>query len=529
MNRYKVATFIIVALIGGFLVYYSTTLSASISSDSVEYMMGAKNLINGNGFTILNPNGSFVPITLHPPLYSLFLAFLNLLGFTSISAARWLSILLMVATVSILGLGIYRLSSSYSLAITTSLVFTLSASVQEVYYIAMSDGLSLFLTILALLVLVHLVQRPTKSILVLFSFLSAMIVLTRFIGIVILPTGVLILLISHSDTWSKRLKFILSYLSLFILITLPYLFYSINTKSAVAGRKIVIDSHLWSNLAPFRVGLINTIWSWIPFNSSLPAIPYPLQLFFLVSMSVILGCLLVLVIVRKTRRDETIGREDTAIPTVFLTYGFIFLVGFAASYLFTFPKPDVNPRTLIPALLVMIVVFFSMIWLLAKELGKSKQLLSQLIMVLSCILILAGSTPFMWSSINGWHNYSGSCGSPIWINSSVIPAILKLPASTPLIASDEACIYLLTGRRPYDLRDLQISNLLHIPRFGDNPSDPLQVIFREQKAALIITSGFEYYLEAKYSYGVGDTTIMQSLVAGLVSNNYHNVSIYYYP
>lgn len=529
MKKWAHIILAIPAIIGGFAVYYSTSLGPFVGSDSVGYMVGAKNLLGGYGLNVLNPDGSYYPITLHPPLYSLSLAFMQILGFNLIDAARWLSILLMVATVSMLGFGLYRLSLSPVLAVTASLVIIFSPAMQEVFYLAMSDALSLFLTVSALFSLIrYLNQKHSLPLLIAFAVFSALLILTRYTGLAILPTGFLILSIAGTDPWAKRIKRGLGYVGLASIFCLPWIVYTYYAAGTLAGRDPANISGFWSALAPFRLNLVENIWGWLPFSQSIPIDAYRLKLFVITLLILFHLLLSAILIYRKQNINEYFINRVALIPITFLSYAGMYAFVFLIAYLLTRPTPDIDSRTLLPLFTTLVLAFFSTLWLWTQTRDQQKTLWLEFLPILFCALILADYAPVSLKRIANWHtNSSSNCANPGWQTSEVISAIMELPSSTPLIANEEACIYLHTGRRPYDLRAIQIADVQDIKRFGDNPADPLQAKFRDRKAALIITIGFNHFLESRYP--VKGNQAIEALTAGLIAHPYHDGTIYFYP
>jgi hypothetical protein len=81
------------ALLVGYIIYYATSWGPVAFSDSVDYIISARNLLDGNGLGIIWGDGKFYPITDHPPLYNLWIAFWGLFKFPLVDVARWSGII----------------------------------------------------------------------------------------------------------------------------------------------------------------------------------------------------------------------------------------------------------------------------------------------------------------------------------------------------------------------------------------------------------------------------------------------------
>ncbi len=83
---------LVIALGGAWLVWVNTPFGMGMWPDSVFYVMGARNILSGHGFTQFSGTEVLRPITHYPPLYSYVLAMIGLTGIDAIRAARLLNI-----------------------------------------------------------------------------------------------------------------------------------------------------------------------------------------------------------------------------------------------------------------------------------------------------------------------------------------------------------------------------------------------------------------------------------------------------
>ena len=71
VNSYSRTILVILLLLGvagGAVVFWATQNGPGGFSDSVEYIVTARNFLNGSGFGLFTPSGKFVVTDLHPPL-----------------------------------------------------------------------------------------------------------------------------------------------------------------------------------------------------------------------------------------------------------------------------------------------------------------------------------------------------------------------------------------------------------------------------------------------------------------------------
>src|SRR4030095_809324 len=84
----------LVAGIGMFAVWYSTTWGAGLISDTFQYVAGARFFVSGKGFSIPYGDGELEPMTKYPPIFSMVLAIFEFAGMSALQGARFVNVLL---------------------------------------------------------------------------------------------------------------------------------------------------------------------------------------------------------------------------------------------------------------------------------------------------------------------------------------------------------------------------------------------------------------------------------------------------
>src|SRR3990170_8980315 len=96
-------------------VLYGTSSGPWAYSDSAAYLVSARNLVNGRGLGYPAPSGEFIPLSLHPPLFSFLLAALDLAGIDDIDGARFLHAAFFGLLVLLVGITVRRTTNSAGL------------------------------------------------------------------------------------------------------------------------------------------------------------------------------------------------------------------------------------------------------------------------------------------------------------------------------------------------------------------------------------------------------------------------------
>jgi len=177
------------ALIGVGLVMYLTRGGAGAGGDSAWYVMGAQNLLAGNGFARFSGGGELRPITGFPPFFSLVLAGISATGLEPFAGARLLNTLLFGANLLLIGLLIFRASKSRWATVIGVLLVLTSANLIESHSWVMSEPLYIFLG----LIVAHWVSLGISSgdrrLFVIAGLSTAAAILTRYSGFSLLAAG----------------------------------------------------------------------------------------------------------------------------------------------------------------------------------------------------------------------------------------------------------------------------------------------------------------------------------------------------
>jgi 4-amino-4-deoxy-L-arabinose transferase-like glycosyltransferase len=206
----------IVALVLGLLM---TQAGPGISPDSAYYIRTGESIFHGQGFYQIEGE----PYTQWPPLYPLSIAAFMHLGFDAEQAARLIPILcfaLFMFPVFFLGKVLCSVVAGYAacliLLVFTPLLFITSYAWTEMPYI--------FFSLMAILFLVKFGEndRAGTTMLCFAGLFTALAILSRYIGVVLLPVGLVAIILKNKS----RLKNMVYQLSLFGLISvLPIVFW----------------------------------------------------------------------------------------------------------------------------------------------------------------------------------------------------------------------------------------------------------------------------------------------------------------
>ena len=171
-------------------------------SNGAGYLSTALNFLAGEGWRDFTGE----PLTLWPPLFPLLLATAGWVGIEPLEAGRWINATAFGLT--ILAVGCYLRSNLRSRWLTLATTAIIAASVPLNHWASnlMAEPLFVLFTILALSQLGAFLNRQTAAPLWWATVFTALAAITRYPGVVLIGTGVLVLLLPRARPLAARLK-----------------------------------------------------------------------------------------------------------------------------------------------------------------------------------------------------------------------------------------------------------------------------------------------------------------------------------
>ncbi len=477
---------IIIGFLGSLVIYYSTVWGPWVYSDSTEYIFTARNLIEGHGLGLYGPSGAFHPLALHPPFYSFVLGFFGLFGADLVTTARWIDIILFGLSILLVGFSIYALTKSSWLSIIGSfLPFSMPVMV-DVFSGAMSEPLFIFTGLASLFLVLLFLKNNRLLLLLLAGFASSLSMFTRYSGLAFIITGECILLIFNNQPRKKRNADMMTLGLLGCLPTIGWLIW-LRTQSLEERSYLIVN--LSDQFINFRLAVIKIFWSWLPFTSLIPKYTYDLARNLIV-ISILLFLVLFCLTVSKMRINHQKVLDSTnglilGSSLIAFAVAYLFVLGY--SYIYSYPPPDLISRTLLPVHIAVLLAFFSLIYFFIRPWQTAKWL-----NIIPIFLAVGLSISYLHDSVNivsQYHQYGSGYTSKAWRDSTIFNLIEQLPRDIPIISNESALLLFYTGRPAYDISEIVDQEPQNITiRYGDEPNDLPQKIFRENGAALVLFS-----------------------------------------
>ena len=209
-----IITIAALCVLGVILILYFTRSSPGMSGDSVWYVMGADNLLAGNGYSRTSGGGEIKPIVGFPPFFSIVLAGLGSLGFNLIGGSRWLNALMFGVSAFLVGRLIHQYTGSKWVSLAGAVLFLGSSSLIKYHSWVMSEGLYILLQLTVFSLIIAYINSEKKILWFLAAVITGAGILTKYIGLSILFSGALtIFFFSEKD---RKTKIINSLLYIFV-------------------------------------------------------------------------------------------------------------------------------------------------------------------------------------------------------------------------------------------------------------------------------------------------------------------------
>ncbi len=199
---------VFIAVLGAVHILVRTsTYGAAVGVDATVYLSTAVNLLAGEGLQHF-AGGNLLA---YPPLFSLLLAAIGLLGIEPLEAGRWVNAAAFGLT--ILSAGLYlcrhlRSPAAPYLALAASVLLMASFPLNDVASKLLTEPLFVLFTLLALMQLASFLHRRTAYLpLMLAGVFSALAAAIRYPGVALICAGVLLLLAHRTPPFAARLKY----------------------------------------------------------------------------------------------------------------------------------------------------------------------------------------------------------------------------------------------------------------------------------------------------------------------------------
>ena len=205
--RFRPAPFmLLIAFLAGLgtahILVRTATYGAAVGTDSTIFLSTAMNLLVGEGWRDFTGR----PLVNWPPLFPLILAAFGWVGIEPLAAGRWVNAAAFGLTILAAGCWLRSNLRSRWLVLAASVVILTSLPLSDLASNFLTDPLFILFTLLTLMQLASFLNRGGRTSLWWAAVFTALAVLTRYPGVVLIGVGVLMLLVRRAPPLAARLK-----------------------------------------------------------------------------------------------------------------------------------------------------------------------------------------------------------------------------------------------------------------------------------------------------------------------------------
>ncbi len=449
--RLVIFLLIALAISGAVLLLYTTEIAPWAYSDSAAYITTAKNIAAGRGIVLQNPSGHFDLLPRHPPLYPLAISLPMLFGAGALQAARWLNVILFAATIFLVGWMAFTSTRSLWLAISAAALILYTYEPLRAFSGVMSEGLFIFLVFASLFAL-NIGLKPAQESripLVWSGIAAALAILTRYIGLFLLPVGIISILIIARGEFRLRLQKTLAFIIPAVILPLLWFVPVFLTSETLGNWHWIAPQNIPSMIKNYGASLFNTIGSWLPFfYRGNHIIPPGMKLF--LGLGLIIGLASIGLIMSRKRKRPVAEGKSYGLIVILTTFIAVYMTIHFATYLFASTQPDANGRLFLP-------VYITSILLLAIIFKSVGGLVKPEWIVAVAFALLAGVTIWyfhgkMYLYTYDMHHFGDGYTSKRWNENPIFQEIASLQTARPMASNDPSLILFYTGRFPDQIK-----------------------------------------------------------------------------
>lgn len=454
---------IIAGVCASMLMFWITAYDPGVGPDSVEYIETARNLLAGNGFYTGNK-----PLTQFPPGYPFILA---VAGFfyngDVLYAGRLVCSILFGVNVALLGLAVLLCTErSFSATVCAIFLFMSSTPILLVHSLAQSEAPFIMFMISAFILVSLYVLRPRSHLLFAVSVCAACAILTRYIGVALLPPIVCILLFLGDRSMKQKIKDSVIFAVIALLPLVLWLVRNVMIAEATTGRSFAVHSLGFQHVKQ----LVATMNIFV-FPVSTPDWSKALYIGF----ASVLFLISIIFLYKKNYIRNNKHTVRVAFPFLCILFFLTYISFLAISISFFDAHTRLNTRILLPAYLAIVMSGVSLAWFFSFVLNNRLIWYGFILYIFLSVAINSPSAVAVARDINrNGYGYT----SRQWTNSETVNRVTTVADDVKIYSNGPDVIQLLTGRMVTMIPNVTDAGTL---KQNENYEEQMQLMCRELK------------------------------------------------
>ena len=445
------------------LYWYTTAQGVGLSPDSVTYIGVADSLIQGKGLVVPFGFPPFNHLTQFPPLYSILIATLSLLGPSLQVSARILNLIILIFFYLVANKLLRQIETN--LLSVRFLILTLigvSATFLTITSMVWSETLMITLGLFGFYLLLSNTERNNYLITIFTGFIFALAILTRYAAITYLGAAILykLLLIKRNNLKQKLNQILLLSIPGFLLLS-GWLFLNSYTAGTATNRSFNFHMLTYSHLQE----LMTTISGWFLIPNTAPTI---------IKLLLISILFLVFFILFARELNQVIKNSSSSLTFLLMLFIIVYAFFIILSEVFLDANIPLDFRILSPLFISLIFLILPLSRKLISLNGKSSFFKISIPAILLTMSILSISNNL--EAIRFIHN-NGTGFAQLYEKDSEIFTFLKQqPMSTIFVSNAPEPAYFFTNHPVYSLP----KNYLQMSQTANPEYDTQMTMLKEQ-------------------------------------------------
>jgi hypothetical protein len=335
------------------------------------------------------------------------------------------------------GFLIYRFSQSKISSILAAITLAISSTLVNLHLIALSEPLFILLVMCSIGSLGVYFEKLTLKSLLVAALFAAFALLTRYVGIAVIATGVLAIALIEKSPFRKRITNLLIYL---VVSLTPFVLWIIRNRilgGSMTNRSLVYHSLEWGNR---KLGF-ETISGWFTWS------PMPYKIAIAIS-GLFLGAIFLWLLYlgwKLVLPSSTISQKVSGLRLAFVfnLFALVYLAGVLCSLTFFDASTRLDNRILAP----IYISFLCALFLMFGCFSLRWQWVSGIVFVL---LILLNLPATITSLSDFYENGKGFTGKS-WEESQTVAYIRNASAGSVIYSNQGLALNFLTGKPIYEI------------------------------------------------------------------------------
>ena len=241
----RTAAVVVLLILGAVILFQGTRAGVGIYPDSVMYIQGARSLLHQHGFTLPNSDGTYSPITLFPPLYSVVLAMASARAHDVVDVLRGVQIVLyLLSLASLMGIIAFATGNSFLAVLIGGLLGVFATDFISYQAIALSEGLFIACTLISCLLMQKYLATSRRLLLAGAALATSAAWLSRYAGVAWVPAGVLSLWLLSKQTRQRKIVDSLFFAGVASAGNLYWIYRNARTGESAFGRTFHVNHFL---------------------------------------------------------------------------------------------------------------------------------------------------------------------------------------------------------------------------------------------------------------------------------------------